>query len=329
MKPKIFIILACFQLVVIAFLGIKIYRQTNILGTQVSVSPIEKESLTFNPNSELEYFYEPNTNNLDVVNSWIPYKATYTINSDSLNERFDYTPEKPDRTFRIITIGDSFTYGMYVDTKYNYSEQLENLLNNTLSCKEYDKFEVINLGVGGYDIQYSSERYKIRGQKYNPDFLIWLIENNDLFQVNEILLPEEKIIGEELRKSGEFDRLVEKGEFYPSWNRAAQKALDMYGKDALLDIQIRFLEEFRKSYATPLLIITFPSTKNDYREALGQFAISQSNVFFHDEIPEIYEIKDAIFPNDGHPTILGHDLIAKNLFEYLIKENSILCSPYK
>ena len=326
MKPKIFIILACFQVVAIAFLGIKIYRQTNILGTQVSVSPIEKESLTFNPDSELEYFYEPKANSIDDVKTEAPYKAIYTINSDSLNERFDYTPENPYKSFRIVTLGDSFTYGLYVNTEHNYSEQLENLLNDPSSCENNNKFEVINLGMQGYDIQYSSERYKIRGQKYNPDLIIWLIKGDDLIQLNELLLPEKKIIIEKLRATGEFDRLVEKGSYYPSWVRAMQKVVDKYGEDNLLELQIRFLEEFRNTYTTPLLIITFPSIRNDYKEALNQFAVSQSNVFFYDDIPEIFKIKDAMFPNDGHPTILGHNLIAKNLFEYLIKEKLISCS---
>jgi len=329
MKLIIFILLACFQLVVITLLGVKIYGQTKTPDTQVKIVPIDKESITFNPNSELQFFYEPKANSTDIVNPWIPYKATYTINSDSLNERFDYALEKPEKTFRIITLGDSYTYGLYVDTENNYSEQLENLLNSTLSCKEYNKFDVINLGVSGYDIQYSSERYKIRGQKYNPNLIIWFIKYDDMTQVNEIMLPEEKIIAEELKEAGEFDKLVEKGEFYPSTTRAMQKIIDKYGGNNLLELQIRLLEEFRKSYTTPLLIITFPGVKNHHKEALRLFAVSQSNVFFHDEIPEILNIKDAAFPDDGHPTTLGHNLIAKSLLEYIIKKNLILCSHFK
>jgi lysophospholipase L1-like esterase len=317
------------QLLIVIYLGFKIYQQkTKVLGTEVII-PIEKESLIFNPDSDLEFFYEPKPNTIDNNNPWVPYKAIYTINSDSLNERLDYALEKPEKTFRIITLGDSYTYGLYVDTENNFSERLEDILNKTPPCGEYSRFEVINLGIGGYDIQYASERYRLRGQKYSPDLVIWFIKNDDMIQINEIMLPEEKIIAKELKESGDFDKLVEKGEFYPSWNRAVRRMIDQYGKDSLLELSVRFLEEFPKSYPNPLLIITFPSTKDDYKEVLEQFAASQSNIFFHDEIPEIFGIEGAAFPNDGHPTVLGHDLIAKNLFEYLTEENSILCSPYK
>ena len=324
-KPFIIAIIVIVQLLIVSYLGIKIYQQkTNVRGARV-FAPIEKKNIIINPDSELQYFYEPEPNTIENVNPWVPYKAIYTINSDSLNERFDYTTKKPDKTFRIVTLGDSYTYGLYVDTENNYSEKLEDMLNNTLSCKEYDKFEVINLGNGGYDIQYASERYKIRGQKYDPDLIVWFIKNDDMIQLNEIMLPEEKIIAEELKETGEFDKLVESGEFYPSWVRAAQGVIDTYGRENLVDIQIDFLNKFRESYTTPLLIITFPSTKDDYKKALKQFVSSQTNVLFHDEVPNIFTLEGASFPNDGHPTILGHNLIAKDLFEYLTKESLIPC----
>ncbi len=313
------------QVAIALYLGIKIYqKQMKVLGTKV-YAPIEKESIIVNPDSELQRFYEPAPNTIENVNPWVPYKATYTINSDSLNERFEYSPEKPDRTFRIITLGDSYTYGLYVDTENNYSEKLEDKLNDTLSCNNYDQFEVINLGVGGYDIQYASERYKIRGQKYNPDLIIWFIKNGDMVQLNERMLVEEKIIAAELKKTGEFDKLVKKGNFYPSWSRAMQKVIDTYGRVHLFKTQMNFLENFRDTYVNPLLIITFPSTNGEYKRALEELTASRDNMTFHGNIPDIYNINGASFPNDGHPTILGHTIITDNLFEYLTKEGFISC----
>ena len=52
-------------------------------------------------------------------------------------------------TFRIITLGDSFTFGMYINTKDNWTELLEDKLNSDMGCKNISMFEVINLGVGG------------------------------------------------------------------------------------------------------------------------------------------------------------------------------------
>jgi hypothetical protein len=60
---------------------------------------------------------------------WDHTRAYYTFNQDGLNERYDYNTTKPDGIFRIITLGDSFTFGHFVDTKDNWTERLEDLLN--------------------------------------------------------------------------------------------------------------------------------------------------------------------------------------------------------
>ena len=132
MKPKIFIVLICVQLAIIALLSINIYRQTNVLGAQVKISPIDKKSMVPNPDSELKHFYEPIANSTEEdIAPWLKEKTEYYVNSDSLREDKEYAINKPASTFRIITLGDSFTYGSSVHLQENYPKQLENLLNNS------------------------------------------------------------------------------------------------------------------------------------------------------------------------------------------------------
>ena len=104
-----------------------------------------------------------------------------------------------------------------------------------------------------------------------------------------------------------------------------QKVIDTYGRVRLFKTQMNFLENFRDTYVNPLLIITFPSTNGEYKRALEELTASRDNMTFHGNIPDIYNINGASFPNDGHPTILGHTIITDNLFEYLTKEGFISC----
>jgi len=168
MKNKLILIwIVLFELVVVAFLAVRIYlNQSKVLGETVSMNPINKDELIFSEEGNLKYFYERKPNSIDSKKQeWLPNNYDYeiTINAESLNERFDYSSDKPQDVFRIITIGDSFTYGKYVNTKENYPERLEDLLNKELKCQNIKRFEVINLGMGGYDIEYSVHRFKIRG----------------------------------------------------------------------------------------------------------------------------------------------------------------------
>jgi len=94
-----------------------------------SIYILKRNNLVFNSNSQLKYFYEPKSNTKEKATRWAPewtipstFKTDgiyYTINSDSLNERFNYSIEKPKNTYRIITLGDSFTFGVFVNTKDN------------------------------------------------------------------------------------------------------------------------------------------------------------------------------------------------------------------
>jgi lysophospholipase L1-like esterase len=106
-----------------------------------------------------------------------------SINFDNCRDR-EYTIEKLNDTIRVIALGDSFTFGWGVDLNDTWPKQLENLLNKKCEKK---KFEVLNIGVPGYNTPMEIEFFKLRGIKYNPDIVILGYVGNDL--VNETLRP--------------------------------------------------------------------------------------------------------------------------------------------
>ncbi len=329
MKMKVVVSLIFFQLILISFLSYRVYqKQKNILGV-VSVDPIKKENLVFKPSDKFKYFYEPKPNNIEKVNEWVPYKGTYTINSDSLNERFDYPIKKTKNIYRIITLGNSFTYGLYVDTKDNWTEQLEDRLNQQKEqCTDITKFEVMNLGMHGYDIQYLIERFKLRGIKYEADMVIWLMNDNDFFQINEIMLKKAEFYQKQMSENGELEKQIKSGNLYPAWDRALRELKTQYDKKSLEKYQLDQLTQFRKDiYRGTLLFLTFPVTSFDHKSILKDFTHSFAQTYFSDEIINIYDESRELlyFPNDGHPNQNGHKQIAENIFNILIKKKLIPC----
>lgn len=325
MKKYIVYFFIIIQILIIIILG-KYIVGKSFFRKQTTINPLKKSVLVFNQSDSLKYFYEPKPNTIDNVNNWVPYKGIYTINADSLNERFDYTPEKNPGTYRIIALGDSFTYGMYVDTKDNWPEQLEDKLNAELKCKDISKFEVINLGVGGYDIQYGIERYKTRGQKYNPDLLIWFLKDDDFQEILEIMLPRELEVQKKMKESGEFDKQVKQGNFYPSWEIARDAVIKEIGEFKIFAQQKLFIKEIRNYFKNNLLFITFDFTKSEYRNFLKDFAKKNSKTFVFDKISNLYRIKDATYFSDPHATKKGNNIIMNYVFEYLKKQSIITCN---
>lgn len=329
MKYKLLFLLITIELILIIFLLVKIYKnRLNILGASVSISPIEKNNLIFSQDGELRNFYEfkPNTI-LSDSHSWLPSGYTFTniINADGLNERFNYSINKPQDTFRIITLGDSFTQGAFVNTRENYPEQLEDLLNSKSVCSNIKKFEVINLGVGGYDIKYAVKRFEVRGQKYDPDLVMWFLKEDDFEQINDFIKPRADIILKQIKASGELEEYYKKGIFYPHYRQATEEQKKL-GEDNMLDYQKRALHSIGKHYEGILVVFTFPhQPSKDYKGIILDFVQVRENAYFYDDLPNIYAIMGSNFI-DGHPNAKGYLLIANNLFTYLTENKLITCN---
>ncbi len=323
MKAKLFLSIVIVQLLIILFLGFTYLSKKNqkILGEE-AFSPIEKEKLVFQETESLTRFYEPRENMIEKDNlGWLPEEATYTINADSLNERFDYSVEKPEGVFRLVTLGDSSTYGQYVNTQDNYPEQLEDLLNRQLSCGQIGKFEVINLGMGGYDIQYSVHRFKIRGIKYNPDLVLWFLKSDDFLLIYEKVIERIEEIEEKVNKTGRREEYIEKWGFYFSWAMAQEEFLEENGEDWILAHQEVFLTDFLQRYQGKVVLFTYSETKEKPKRMMESFANNRENVFFFDEM----RLDDFDRLPDAHLSVEGYTTLANKLLSYLTEQEIIPC----
>ena len=86
----------------------------------------------------------------------------YRINSKGLRDQ-ERTYQKPKGIYRIVLIGDSYTFGAGVPIETHFS---------TLLRGSFTALEVINLGVNGYGIDQAFLRLQKEGFKYAPDLVI-------------------------------------------------------------------------------------------------------------------------------------------------------------
>ncbi|MDP3727177.1 MAG: hypothetical protein Q8R35_00900, partial [bacterium] len=217
-RPPAFTVLVAVQLVAIRFLAWRIL-DSDSRRTQAAIIPIAKESLAFPVESRLKHFYElrAGAGKEAFRPSWLPYASEYHYNADGLNDRFDYAVPKPADTFRIIALGDSWTYGQFVSTGDAYPERLEDMLNDRRLCRSNRKFEVLNFGVPSYDIEYSAERFRLRGARYDPDLVLWLLIRNDFEEINEFVLPRARMYRDELRAQGSVE-IISRDRDQRAWN---------------------------------------------------------------------------------------------------------------
>lgn len=304
-------IIVLIQILAIIFIGLFIQKKRhNILGVTTEISPIKKETIVQNPTGELKGFYELSVGKTEIIKeSWMEKEVINTHNLDGLNEDQEYKIQKDKGVFRIITLGDSFTYGYKVNTKDNWTEMLEEKLNENKICKNIDKFEVINLGVPGYDIQYEVERYKTKGKKYNPDLIIWMLV--DLYRLND-----------EINKNISCPELENRNtaSIKSCWEKAQVYLRNKYPADSIYDKQFSYINEFIENFKSPILFIDYFGTHQKIINKIDNKYISSSDL-----PPKIYT-KTYSF-GDSHPNELGYKMITDVIFKKLFELDKIKCEP--
>ncbi len=126
-----------------------------------------------------------------------------TLNSAGFRDR-EFTLEKPPGVFRIVAIGDSVTFGRPKSRDETFSKHLERLLN---ACSLGPRFEVLNLGVIGYNAVQIAERLRVLGMKYAPDLVLYgYVLNDPQEHSNEGLSVADLRQAEELRFRAQLGR---------------------------------------------------------------------------------------------------------------------------
>lgn len=323
MKPWVKVGIIAFCLVEISvgvFVGNRILQQkkANVLG-----SVIDKELNMTAGLSKLTYYYEPIANSTEIDKTrWVNGQVTFTYNLDTLNDRFNYLLEKPATTYRIIALGDSFTFGDHVNTKDSWPEQLEDMLNARRPCTDYIKYEVLNLGLRGFDIQNEVERYRLRGGKYHPDLVVWLLMDNDFTEVRELSLGRAMEIREEEMADNTIDV---NNEWYKPVEIATRELHKKYTNDQIYRMQDGFFVDFSSLYNGKLIIAAFPALPSRDKNHMKQWVSVRSDTSVDDALPDL-DADAQLTVQDGHPSVLGHTKIAEHLYAYLLTGKIIPCS---
>lgn len=318
---RIIIALECAAII---FLGIHAYQRYNTRFL-VSTVLLSREDLMF-PEGDLKYFYEPAPKSISgsALPAWLSYTPRYTINAETLNDRFDYTPVKPDDVYRIITLGDSFTYGLFVNTPDNWTEVLEDTLNKNFLCPQYKKFEVINLGYLGYDIRYGVERYKRRGEKYNPDLVIWFLKHDDFDDISEwgnarVDLYRKKLLQVKPATTESDERTF--------WERSRQDVLKAFSGEDLARYHAHTLHSLGNYFRGNLLVYSmayvFKSALFDNETIVQNFVEARPRTYFYVSDTNLKK-EGKTFP-DNHPNKEGHLFIADDILRYLSDKGLISC----
>jgi len=112
----------------------------------------------------------PNYNSIWTIDPEMPYRVI--TNSQGLRMKTDVAFPKSDEKTRVLFIGDSFTFGPYLDNHDCYPQLIE---------QKEARIEAINAGIAGYTICDEYSYFEDRGRYIEPDIVVLQVLDNDLY----------------------------------------------------------------------------------------------------------------------------------------------------
>ncbi len=118
----------------------------------------------------------------------VDFEQPVTFNSQGFRDNeYDYS-SKPENTYRVLMLGDSFTAGLEVELEDTFVKIVEKELQ-----KENPKIEVLNAGTDGWSTEQELLFLEKRGLKYDPDMVVlaYFVGNDQIDNVQRPLFTYE------------------------------------------------------------------------------------------------------------------------------------------
>ena len=300
-------------------------KYISLSESRKNVAVLHKEQYVLGRTSIFPHFYEPEIDiTLNDHPDWLGYNASYSINRDSLNERMEYSIEKPDGVFRVVMLGDSFTYGLLVNTYENYTELLEDKLSG-LQCAPRVGFEVINLGVPAYDVGFSAERFRLRGHKYNPDLVVWFF-NPFTLEINADRRAElENKFQQLFDESNIWGSAPGQEVTYEPARMAWIESMKEMSREDRIALQAKYFDEFLQEYHGSLVIVAnqWETWSKQAQAVIENSLAGRPQTWVYTSLPDLSETDGLL--KDKHPNVSGHQQIAAGIFSFLNDNNVLGC----
>lgn len=297
--------------------------------------------------------YKPRPNFVDEKN------GVYLNSFGFRDEEFSYN--KSNQTFRIAIVGDSVTFGLYInDSSKMFSELLEFYLKD-----DNLEYEVYNFGIGGYSTLQETILINETVLEFKPDMIIIIYILNDIDEEVQFTIKnwfseqeyyERRKVKEDLEQKSALCKIksrLKNSNIYRGISVARNKFdntetvqkywqevwNELYNDKCRTDgLKTTFtnLGIISQNNNIPILIVNHPYIlwgETGYPQASINNMIrdfSEDNDFYFLDLTPNYleydfnEIRLANNPTDKyHPNELGHEIISTAIYNYLIEQEII------
>ncbi len=331
----LFILIIC---PLILEMGVRVLKLSPNLDTQYAA---------YVADDKIGYRHKPNSH-VQGMSANNEFEFDYQHNSIGFRD-IERTFEKPAGTFRILALGDSFTYGAGVKIDETYPSVLEKRLQSRTGSHP-KKIEIIRAGISRAFPEVERKVLQTYGMKYHPDLIMVGFLPNDIV---DTLMAEEAVhvTPSGYLMSGTTQMSAFKEWFYLHshlWRLLRYKLYDLKSKIAWkqkysdsaftqkawnkIKEEYVLINEIAKENKMPFLLVyipqkdSFAKSESVPEQILSNLA-NENKFYFHSTTQALKERFDRneklYYPIDGHCTSLGYQTIAQSIFEFLEKNRIV------
>ncbi len=258
---------------------------------------------------------------------------------------YPYTPDKPENTFRIAVVGDSFSFAPYMQFTDAFPKKLEQMLNMNSSPL---KAQVLNYGVPAYSTSHEVPKVE-QAIKEQADLIILQITLNDpeIKAGTPIGITNFSRFGE--LKPGPIQQklfswfhcirfIIERVHNTQTVNEYKNYFLDLFDNPKTwkpFAAAMKRIADTAQQHNTKLVAVVFPlfglpldasypfyPIHQKVDELLNSLSIPHTDLSpFYKDIP--LERLQVIPGGDRHPNEIGHRIAAERIYDWLCQQKDI------
>jgi len=261
------------------------------------------------------------------VSKW----GTISINRWGMRDQ-DYSEAPASNTYRAVVLGASSVMGWGVGDGETFEALLEVRMNQEYRGKPFDRYELLNAGVPGYQPPQQLEAVD-KALKFKPNAIMFVATgreiNRSLSYIAEVVRKGIKIPYEPLAE------VVHKAGITSDTDEAtALKKLQPFGREVLTFVYGYVADQSRRIGAVPVWVFLPQAREGVWQEEVPEtIAIARSAGFQIIDLQDLFKGHDIsslrLAAWDDHPTQKGHRLIADRLFDAIQANRSSIVDAAK
>ncbi len=296
----------------------------------IEIQPLGGPLFTYKPNSTFTALYDPQG---DPDGYFGPEgRITYRMNGFGLRGA-DFEPRKPVGTYRVLCLGDSFTFGEGVKEEDSYPARIEDRIGPPGG---ETRVEVINAGVQAFGTRLETMLLQ-RLQPIDPDLVLVGFVLNDATDGARTIAMHEQLrdvpvsaLGRRLRIVGLPETILKRARLQQEYVRTTRESFTESSQEWQFCQQaFSMLAETTRNEGIPILVVIFPLfweldenyPFTDLHETVTDACAAAGLPVL--DLLETYRGRPAAtlwaHPTDQHPNALAHELAADAIATELSK----------